>query len=201
MLANTFGAQLLTLPQIFDNNLFSIPDYQRGYAWDEKQVSELLRDISHLLDVIAGVFALIAAFYAYMYLPNVIGRSGEIYVLDTEKVLKSAIQSQVEKGKVAPEDTAKVIQQLKSIIAEYGSNGNIVLQKGAVVSMDEKYDITDDIAKKMGFSIKDDVAQNSVSPPINAPSVDSQKPNPTENNSDVSGETTLAVPNPPADSN
>lgn len=50
MRANIFGAQLLTLPQIFDNNLFTIPDYQRGYAWDEKQVRELLRDIDHLLD-------------------------------------------------------------------------------------------------------------------------------------------------------
>uniref|UniRef100_UPI0030D85D21 DUF262 domain-containing protein n=1 Tax=uncultured Parasphingorhabdus sp. TaxID=2709694 RepID=UPI0030D85D21 len=45
-----FGAQLLTLPAIFKNKYFIIPDYQRGYAWDEKQVQDLLQDINHLLD-------------------------------------------------------------------------------------------------------------------------------------------------------
>lgn len=45
-----FGAQLLTLPQIFKDRFFTIPDYQRGYTWDEKQVEELLNDIQHLLD-------------------------------------------------------------------------------------------------------------------------------------------------------
>jgi len=45
----TFGAQLLTLPHIFENRLFTIPDFQRGYAWDKKQVEELLKDIDHLM--------------------------------------------------------------------------------------------------------------------------------------------------------
>lgn len=43
------GSQLLTLPQIFDENLFSVPDYQRGFAWGEKEVGALLEDIDHLL--------------------------------------------------------------------------------------------------------------------------------------------------------
>lgn len=45
-----FGADLLCLPQIFDGRYFIVPDYQRSYAWDERQVDELLRDIGHLLD-------------------------------------------------------------------------------------------------------------------------------------------------------
>lgn len=44
-----FGSQLLTLPQIFDGNLFNVPDYQRGYAWTETEVKALLEDIDHLL--------------------------------------------------------------------------------------------------------------------------------------------------------
>jgi len=50
MTTESFGAQLLTLPTIFENRLFTIPDYQRGYAWDKKQVEELLKDIDHLMN-------------------------------------------------------------------------------------------------------------------------------------------------------
>lgn len=46
----SFGAQLDTLPKIFQNRFFTIPDYQRSYAWDEQQVEELLKDLGHLLD-------------------------------------------------------------------------------------------------------------------------------------------------------
>ena len=45
-----FGAQLQTLPSIFKGRLLTIPDYQRGYAWDDKQVKEMLKDIDHLID-------------------------------------------------------------------------------------------------------------------------------------------------------
>ena len=46
---NNFVHQLRTLPEIFEGSFFCIPDYQRGYAWDEKQIDELLKDIDHLL--------------------------------------------------------------------------------------------------------------------------------------------------------
>jgi len=49
MTTKAFGAQLLSLPEIFKDNFFTIPDYQRGYAWDDKQVKELLSDIEHLM--------------------------------------------------------------------------------------------------------------------------------------------------------
>jgi len=45
-----FGVQLQTLPDIFKGRMFTIPDYQRGYAWDEKQVKEMLKDIDHLIN-------------------------------------------------------------------------------------------------------------------------------------------------------
>lgn len=45
-----FGAQLMCLPQIFQGRLFTVPDYQRAYAWDDRQVEELLKDLDHLLD-------------------------------------------------------------------------------------------------------------------------------------------------------
>ena len=46
----SFGAQLLSLPNIFKNRFFTIPDYQRSYSWDKKQVEELLKDIDHLIN-------------------------------------------------------------------------------------------------------------------------------------------------------
>ncbi len=44
-----FGAQLLTLPQIFESRVFTVPDFQRSYAWDDRQVEELLKDVDHLI--------------------------------------------------------------------------------------------------------------------------------------------------------
>ena len=41
-------SQLLTLSKIFTERLFRIPDYQRGYAWTEKQLKEFWNDIQQL---------------------------------------------------------------------------------------------------------------------------------------------------------
>jgi len=40
--------QLLTLSKIFTERLFRIPDYQRGYAWTEKQLKDFWTDIQQL---------------------------------------------------------------------------------------------------------------------------------------------------------
>jgi len=40
--------QLLSLSKVFTEKLFRIPDYQRGYAWTEKQLEEFWNDISNL---------------------------------------------------------------------------------------------------------------------------------------------------------
>lgn len=40
--------QLLTLSKIFTERLFRIPDYQRGYAWGEKQLRDFWNDIRQL---------------------------------------------------------------------------------------------------------------------------------------------------------
>jgi uncharacterized protein with ParB-like and HNH nuclease domain len=42
-----FANELNLLPELFKDKFFIIPDYQRGYAWEEKQVVELLRDIEY----------------------------------------------------------------------------------------------------------------------------------------------------------
>jgi Protein of unknown function DUF262/Protein of unknown function (DUF1524) len=40
--------QLLTLSKIFSERLFRIPDYQRGYAWGEKQLKDFWNDIQQI---------------------------------------------------------------------------------------------------------------------------------------------------------
>ncbi len=41
-------SQLLTLSKIFTERLFRIPDYQRGYAWTIKQLSDFWNDLTQL---------------------------------------------------------------------------------------------------------------------------------------------------------
>ncbi|MAX54834.1 MAG: hypothetical protein CL537_04875 [Alcanivoracaceae bacterium] len=43
------GFELVDLPTIFNENFFRVPDYQRGYSWQKKQVNDLLEDIGHLI--------------------------------------------------------------------------------------------------------------------------------------------------------
>jgi hypothetical protein len=40
--------KLLNLPSIFNNSLFRIPDYQRGYAWTDKELGEFWDDLDLL---------------------------------------------------------------------------------------------------------------------------------------------------------
>jgi len=39
---------LKTLPEIFNNKIFRIPDYQRGYAWSSKQLNDFWNDLNNL---------------------------------------------------------------------------------------------------------------------------------------------------------
>lgn len=43
-------AKLDTLPEIFNQKLFRIPDYQRGYSWEVKHLEALWQDIENLTD-------------------------------------------------------------------------------------------------------------------------------------------------------
>lgn len=43
------GASLTALPQIFSDRLFGIPDYQRGFAWGERQAWDLVEDLEQLM--------------------------------------------------------------------------------------------------------------------------------------------------------
>jgi len=40
--------ELFSLSKIFTENLFRIPDYQRGYSWAEKQLKDFWNDIDQL---------------------------------------------------------------------------------------------------------------------------------------------------------
>ena len=39
-----------TLTSLFTESLYRIPDYQRGYAWEEKQWKDFIQDIDALVD-------------------------------------------------------------------------------------------------------------------------------------------------------
>ena len=43
-------AELRSLTEIFNNTLFRIPDYQRGYAWGETQILDFWNDLVNLVD-------------------------------------------------------------------------------------------------------------------------------------------------------
>jgi uncharacterized protein with ParB-like and HNH nuclease domain len=42
--------ELLSVSKIFTENLFRIPDYQRGYSWTEKQLRDFWADVEQLED-------------------------------------------------------------------------------------------------------------------------------------------------------
>lgn len=37
-----------SLQELFNNRIFRVPDYQRGYAWEQQQVGEFLDDLELL---------------------------------------------------------------------------------------------------------------------------------------------------------
>ena len=39
---------LKTLSSIFEHRIIRIPDYQRGYAWQEHQLNDFWEDLIHL---------------------------------------------------------------------------------------------------------------------------------------------------------
>ena len=42
------NSNLKTLSEIFNEKIFKVPDYQRGYSWGEQQLEDLWRDIDNL---------------------------------------------------------------------------------------------------------------------------------------------------------
>jgi len=43
-----FNTNLLSLSDIIVDNFFIIPDYQRGYSWETRQINDLIKDIENL---------------------------------------------------------------------------------------------------------------------------------------------------------
>lgn len=51
MKSNKNGSfELLSLKEVFSNRFFIIPDYQRGYSWEEEQIEDLIKDIENIVD-------------------------------------------------------------------------------------------------------------------------------------------------------
>lgn len=42
------NTKLLSLSEIFNNKIFRIPDFQRGYSWEERQLDDFWEDIQNL---------------------------------------------------------------------------------------------------------------------------------------------------------
>jgi len=49
---NKKAFELITIPELFDfgNRFFCVPDYQRGYSWEEEQRKDLIRDIEYIIE-------------------------------------------------------------------------------------------------------------------------------------------------------
>ena len=45
------GSNLQTLSEIYNDRLFRIPDYQRGYSWEDEQLTDFWRDLNNLDDI------------------------------------------------------------------------------------------------------------------------------------------------------
>lgn len=44
------SSQLQTIDTIFNSRIFRIPDYQRGYAWGQRQLEDFWQDLNRLTD-------------------------------------------------------------------------------------------------------------------------------------------------------
>ena len=72
---------LKTLPEIFNNTTFRIPDYQRGYAWGEKQVNDFWNDLANLNETRVHYTGMI----------TVEGKGNTYYVIDGQQRLTTII--------------------------------------------------------------------------------------------------------------
>lgn len=48
---NNVVSKLLSIEEIVKDNFFKIPDYQRGYSWEERQLNDLTKDIDHIATI------------------------------------------------------------------------------------------------------------------------------------------------------
>jgi uncharacterized protein with ParB-like and HNH nuclease domain len=42
------GSRTFNLKELFNENLFIIPDYQRGYSWEGEQLQDIMKDIGNI---------------------------------------------------------------------------------------------------------------------------------------------------------
>jgi Protein of unknown function DUF262/Protein of unknown function (DUF1524) len=123
MTTEAFGAQLLALPLIFENRLFTIPDYQRGYAWEKKQVEELLKDIDHLMN--DGVALRHYTGTLVLSRPDGIDE-GEFHVVDGQQRLTTLVTLMRMLSEHLPADDRPVFDALYLRRGEVGSDRSVL---------------------------------------------------------------------------
>ena len=106
----------ISLPELVSNQVFKIPDYQRGYAWEDQQVNDLIQDIDALVD---------DSYVRYHY-------TGTIVLYDTDEKIS------YKKEKLKVMDVVDGQQRLTSIILYL----SVILSKLAAVDEDYRDSIS-----------------------------------------------------------
>ena len=123
----------LSLPKLFHERLFRIPDYQRGYAWERAQVGELLEDLE-LLDTrrqhYAGTIVLCKTADA-----PIMGGNGTLYetraVVDGQQRLTTIVLmlNELSRALAAYPDCADLAQGVRRNYVETTSRNNWPIYK------------------------------------------------------------------------
>ena len=79
--SESFAMELKNLQEIFNERIFRIPDYQRGYSWEENQLRDLWRDIDILEDGKNHYTGMLSTVY----------KEGKSFVVDGQQRITSLI--------------------------------------------------------------------------------------------------------------
>jgi len=124
-------ARLMTLDEIFEGRFFCIPDYQRGYSWEQTQVKDLLNDIEHLgnTDYIHFTGTIVAS----------CNKKNDVHeIVDGQQRLTTLII-------IIHECLHKEIKNKKLIIERYSKIGNIGNEKQKFIVNTESKDFFDHV--------------------------------------------------------
>lgn len=105
-----FGTELITLPEIFQDHFFVVPDYQRSYAWSEKQVNDLLQDIDHLMRDPSGV----RHYTGTVVLSRPEGEPDTFHVVDGQQRLTTLVIFMSELAKRWAESRSRILERFVS---------------------------------------------------------------------------------------
>ncbi len=123
-------AHLMTLDDIFEGRFFLIPDYQRGYSWEQIQIKDLLNDIEHLgnTDYIHFTGTIVAS----------LNEDGFFEIVDGQQRLTTLVI-------IIHECLHRKIKNKKLIIERYSKIGNIGNEKQKFITNAESKDFFDHV--------------------------------------------------------